>query len=216
MQQPTGDGADRDGVVRYPDREGVGVAYIDALVEQNFLSQTASRDDSNLCFVRDWVTKETENGQLFLDEVLRLYIDIRKGRVISDAPLSPEQTRLKLSGLVIVTRERTLRVRNRIYSVVFPVEWAIGLITEKKSTEKAWFDVWGLLIMLFSSATLLIWTIASRSMSNKPRLFFFFFSAIGCAVSTLWIIATVRSIFRRRKSLKEKELKTILMKKECR
>ncbi len=110
-----------DGVSQYPDREGGGKAQdVDSLIEHTLLSQTASREDSNLNFVRDWLKGNKKLGV----KVFKLYRRIRRGKPIADAPRSPVQNHLKLSGLVSLRPDKTLHVRNRVYERIFTDQWA--------------------------------------------------------------------------------------------
>ncbi len=108
--------------VQHRDRQGADGADqdVDLLVEQSLLSQTASRVDSNLNFVRDWLKGDKKLGL----KVFKLYRRIRRGQPVADAPLSPVQNHLKLSGVVALRPDRMLRVRNRVYEHVFTAEWA--------------------------------------------------------------------------------------------
>ena len=56
--------------------------------------------------------------------MFKLYRRIRRGQPVADAPLSPVQNHLKLSGVVALHPDRMLRARNRIYERVFIAEWA--------------------------------------------------------------------------------------------
>jgi DNA-binding beta-propeller fold protein YncE len=116
------------GAMQHPDREEGAHADIDALVEQSFLSQTASRDDSNLNFVRDWMKGDKKLGV----KVFKLYRSVRRGKRVTDAPRSPIQNHLKLSGVVTLRPDRTLQVRNRVYERVFTDQWA------RKATPVDW------------------------------------------------------------------------------
>ena len=128
MQNPVSNRAsDEAAPVLNRDNNGA-VADVDALVEQNFLSQTASRDDSNLNFVRDWMKGDKKLGV----KVFKLYRSIRRGKSVADAPRSPVQNHLKLSGVVTLQPDKTLRVRNRVYEQVFTDQWA------KKATPVDW------------------------------------------------------------------------------
>ena len=116
------------GAMQSPNGEAGASANVDSLVEQNFLSQTASRDDSNLNFVRDWMKGDKKLGV----KVFKLYRNVRRGKPITDAPRSPVQNHLKLSGVVTLRPDKTLCIRNRIYEQVFTDQWA------KKATPVDW------------------------------------------------------------------------------
>lgn len=97
---------------------------VDNLVEQMFLYSKSTNEDYNLRFVREWITG---NRKLYR-QVLKLYENIlyrelRGGNPISDQPLAPVYSHLKLSGLVSVCDDGTLSVRNRIYKEVFNINW---------------------------------------------------------------------------------------------
>jgi WD40 repeat protein len=95
-------------------------AGIDALVERHLLSPQASREDSNLNFVRDRVTKNAR----WAPAMLKLYRRIRRGEKVIDDTRSPVYTGLKLAGLVTPRTDRSLRVRNRVYEHIFTDGWA--------------------------------------------------------------------------------------------
>jgi TPR repeat protein/WD40 repeat protein len=92
---------------------------VQKVVRKLFLEE-GSFQDSNLQFVRDMLTKRA--GALS-PEVLRLYIDIWRGKRVTDEDLGLAKSHLKLSGLV-VGRNGRLEVRNRIYHSVFQPKWA--------------------------------------------------------------------------------------------
>ncbi|WJW70306.1 AAA-like domain-containing protein (plasmid) [Candidatus Chlorohelix allophototropha] len=93
-------------------------AKIDELVTNTFFGEK-SEQDNNLQFVRDMLTRRSENAE----EVLLTYREIRQERkVVLDQEQSLSKTQLKLSGLV--KREgRALKVRNSIYRTVFDERW---------------------------------------------------------------------------------------------
>lgn len=91
---------------------------VDALVERSFLTEEASRKESNLQFVRDRVRASPDTRQM-----LRLYRQVWQGKEIPDEERSVVKSRLKLYGLVKATPRGTLVVRNRIYKQVFDLEW---------------------------------------------------------------------------------------------
>ncbi|HKQ75601.1 MAG TPA: AAA-like domain-containing protein, partial [Blastocatellia bacterium] len=133
---------------------------VDSLVEQSLLSQTASREDSNLNFVRDWLKGNKKLGL----KVFKLYRRIRQGKPVADAPLSPVQNHLKLSGVVSLRPEHTLRVRNRVYERVFTSEWA----------KKAMPVDWNRRVAVTSTALLLLsvglWYTAWKPLENVTPL----------------------------------------------
>jgi hypothetical protein len=91
---------------------------IDFLVEDLFLSEKA-RTESNLRSIRDRALGIPDSGR-----TLRLYRQVLRGRQIIAQERSVEQNELKLTGLVGVTPDGYLRIRNRIYRRVFDQKWA--------------------------------------------------------------------------------------------
>ncbi len=91
-------------------------AEVDRVVESTF-SGDMSKQDNNLQFVRDMLTKRAPDK----DEVLTTYKEILT-RPVPDEEQSLIKSHLKLSG--VVRREGgTLRLRNRIYQTVFDKTW---------------------------------------------------------------------------------------------
>ncbi len=102
-------------------REGAAAeAIVDPLVEDLFLSSRAQREETNLRYTRARLAAKGASGR----EILRLYQRVRGGRIIADEPTSPLFAQLKLSGIVKVSGDANLAVRNRIYELVFTSEWA--------------------------------------------------------------------------------------------
>jgi hypothetical protein len=112
----------RDTTVTY-----INEGYIDAAVEEIFLSEKASREDSNLNYIRNWLTDDNKISR----EILETYISILQGEKITDVPLSNVQNKLKLSGIITLRSDRTLRIRNSIYVRVFTGEWGLLGISAK-------------------------------------------------------------------------------------
>jgi WD40 repeat protein/subtilisin-like proprotein convertase family protein len=83
-------------------------------------------------FARNVITSETSMGHVLdgLDRAgklarpaLRLYRRIRRGRRLKYEPGNPQHELLRVCGLVTVTAERKLVVRNRIFAEVFTHHW---------------------------------------------------------------------------------------------
>lgn len=93
-------------------------AAVDAVARQTFLG-SQSDQDNNLQFVRDMLIKHTPD----VVATLTTYEEIWRDRwPVRDDEQSAIKTHLKLSG--IVRREQgVLRVRNRIYHMVFDHHW---------------------------------------------------------------------------------------------
>lgn len=93
-------------------------AEVGELIANTFFGEK-SEQDNNLQFVRDMLTRRTDNHE----EVLTIYREIRANkRAITDEEQSLIKTHLKLSG--VVKRESArLKVRNAIYNTVFDEKW---------------------------------------------------------------------------------------------
>lgn len=91
---------------------------VDRIVENTFLGR-ASKDDSNLSFVRDMLTKRAPDRGGVLTTYRKIY---RERRPVFDEERSEIKTHLKLSG-VVYNDDGLLRVRNRIYRMVFDEQW---------------------------------------------------------------------------------------------
>ncbi|MDZ8140474.1 MAG: CHASE2 domain-containing protein [Nostoc sp. DedQUE04] len=91
---------------------------IEHVVSSTFFG-AMSKQDNNLQFVRDMLTKRSPD----IFRVLFTYGEIRRGkRIIFDKEQSLIQSHLKLSGVVCSENAR-LRVRNMIYKKVFDERW---------------------------------------------------------------------------------------------
>ncbi len=120
-------------------------ADVDRLVEEHFLSQEASREEPNLNFVRDRLTKDKESL-----EILTIYEHITQGHVVKDNPLSAVHSALKLSGLVVADENLQLRVRNRIYEHVFTESWTKKIYRELYDDLSAYKELSSDLLALIS------------------------------------------------------------------
>jgi WD40 repeat protein len=96
-------------------------AAVDDLVTRLFFGE-ASRHDSNLNFVADMLTRKAED-RFKSDVVVTRYGKIRSGATVPDEEADPVDAWMKLSG-VVIARAGSLRVRNRIYELVFTEKWA--------------------------------------------------------------------------------------------
>lgn len=90
---------------------------IDQLVKRLFLSDEAHKE-SNLQYVDDRIRANRDREKL-----LRVYRQVLSGKSILDEERDPVKSQLKLSGLLKVTPQGTLAVRNRIYEAAFNREW---------------------------------------------------------------------------------------------
>lgn len=91
---------------------------VDKLVERLFFSEVARRKEPNLQFIRDYIQKKKEDG-----EMLRLYGKIYAGQRVQDDEKSAVKSELKLAGLVKTNAKGDLVVRNLIYARVFDAAW---------------------------------------------------------------------------------------------
>jgi hypothetical protein len=91
---------------------------VDETIKRLFFSEQGRNQDFNLQFVRDRILESGDSVAL-----LEMYSRIRRGETIIDDELDPVRVALKLSGLVLATDGRILKVRNRIYDRVFDDIW---------------------------------------------------------------------------------------------
>ena len=89
-----------------------------SLVMQLFLGDKA-RTETNLRSIRD---RMSENP--YAAKMLPIYKRILAGKQVEAEERSIEQNELKLAGLVKVSSQGFLQVRNRIYASVFDASWA--------------------------------------------------------------------------------------------
>jgi muramidase (phage lysozyme) len=93
-------------------------AEVEWVVKHTFFGQE-SKNDTNLLFVRDMLTRRSPNQS----EILIVYRDIlRDKQKILDEEQSVFKSHLKLSGIV-VSENGYLKVRNPIYKEVFNKRW---------------------------------------------------------------------------------------------
>ncbi len=91
--------------------------YVSQTVTRLFLKEEA-RKESNLRAIRDRIEWSPHRTRL-----LQIYKNILGGRPVLDEERSPAKNELKLTGLVRASDDGRLVVRNRIYSLVFDLEW---------------------------------------------------------------------------------------------
>lgn len=92
---------------------------VDPQAEELFLTSRAQREETNLKYARARLEKPGPEGR----RLLQLYRRVREGKPVPDQPTSPFFAQLKLAGVVKVTDEGRLAVRNRVYELVFTPEW---------------------------------------------------------------------------------------------
>ncbi len=94
-------------------------AEVDRVVNNTFFG-AMSKQDNNLQFVRDMLTKRAPD----LFAVLTTYSEIRRGkRIVLDEEQSLVKSHLKLSGIIVRREHASLCVRNLIYRKVFDDRW---------------------------------------------------------------------------------------------
>jgi hypothetical protein len=98
--------------------ERKNAAAIDREVESYF-SEEHINQDSHFTFIRDYLLE----GTVPANKALLLYLKVMKGKAIREDKKSPEQTRLRLAG-VITSKRGKLASRNPIYSHIFSQTWA--------------------------------------------------------------------------------------------
>mgnify|MGYP003963830081 FL=1 len=87
------------------------------LVKNLFLGDQA-RTETNLRSIRD-----RASGNPYAAKMLRIYNKVLKGKEVASEERSIEQNELKLTGLVRVSSQGNLLVRNRIYARTFDLDW---------------------------------------------------------------------------------------------
>lgn len=92
--------------------------WIDQLCQELFLSARAREADDNLVFVRERLLRTDQD----LCSLLELYEKVLAGENVPAHDLDPLIDELRLAGLVRA-RDRSLAVRNRIYTHVFDASW---------------------------------------------------------------------------------------------
>ena len=93
---------------------------VDRLVAARFFARNAITSETSMSRVLDGLDRA---GRL-ARPALRWYRRIRRGRRPRYEPGNPEHELLRVCGLVTLTKDRRLVVRNRIYAEVFTHRWA--------------------------------------------------------------------------------------------
>ncbi|MDF5733276.1 MAG: AAA-like domain-containing protein [Rhizonema sp. PD38] len=105
-------------IISEQDKDSWSSTDVKLLVGSTFFG-VMSKQDNNLQFVRDMLTKRAPNH----DQVLSVYRQIRLGRrSVFDEEQSIIKSHLKLSG-VVRREDNVLQLRNRIYGQVFDRKW---------------------------------------------------------------------------------------------
>lgn len=93
---------------------------VDDLVEARFLRRNVVTTETSMSRVLDVLDRAGKLAR----PALRLYRRIHRGKRPKYHPENPEHELLRVCGLVNITSERRLVVRNRIYAEVFSHRWA--------------------------------------------------------------------------------------------
>jgi hypothetical protein len=115
-----------DLVAKAGEKRATSEQTVDQLVQQHFLTPDTLRTEYNLLFVHDRILRDKRKAEL-----LRLYQRILRDKRVTDDPLSPIHTTLKLSGLVVARDGVILTIRNRIYERVFSGDWVKNNATKR-------------------------------------------------------------------------------------
>ncbi|MEH2083048.1 MAG: CHASE2 domain-containing protein [Nostoc sp.] len=101
------------------DKNNWSQAEVERVVNSTFFG-AMSKQDNNLQFVRDMLTKRAPD----VFAVLTTYSEIRRGkRIVLDEEQSLVKSHLKLSGIIVRREHASLCVRNLIYRKVFDERW---------------------------------------------------------------------------------------------
>lgn len=93
---------------------------IDRLAVHQLAGRAALSSEPLMSHIHRAVTRDRKNQ----DALLTLYGQVRKGLKIAFDPESVLQRRLQAIGLIVVDADENLKVRNRIYEMVFTARWA--------------------------------------------------------------------------------------------
>ena len=134
---------------------------VEAVVHATFFGEQ-SEQDSNLLFIRDWLTGRSHDPLA----VLSVYRNVRLGRrAVRDEEQSVVKSHLKLSG-VVLRENGVLLVRNPIYETVFDRQWikAHWPVSRLRRIPPA---IWGLIVALVVVVGLLAWGLKVQQDSKQ-------------------------------------------------
>jgi hypothetical protein len=106
---------------------------IDIVVKHLFVSDEA-RKESNLQYINDRVRESRDREKL-----LRLYCQVLSAKSVVDEQRDSVKSQLKLIGLLKVTPQGTLVIRNRIYEAVFNAQWVKANLPKLTATRVTLF-----------------------------------------------------------------------------
>ncbi len=116
---------------------------VDELVQTLFFSERSLVEESNLQFI-----KGRMSGSPQKDALLKLYAKILQGKPVTNDERSELQTELKLYGLVKVSVDGRLVIRNRIYAQTFNQGW---IRQQRQSRQKQLMLLLAVLLILITS-----------------------------------------------------------------
>ncbi|MEH2330553.1 MAG: AAA-like domain-containing protein [Nostoc sp.] len=113
--------------------------WVEELVREGIIENWETQDEpEHLKTIRDRILR---SGEQWTGRLLGLYQQIlQQGEIVADD--SPEETQLRLTGLV-VKREGKLQIYNRIYAEVFKQEWCDKILANLRpysDTFNAWVE----------------------------------------------------------------------------
>lgn len=114
----------------HADGKSMSKNAVDALVESIFISDQA-RTETNLRAIRDRIQNSP-----YLMEMLGVYKRVLAGKRIAAEERSIAQNELKLTGLLRVSPQGILQVRNQIYARIFDLNWAKNSIPASVSNRR--------------------------------------------------------------------------------
>ncbi|MCB1845331.1 MAG: AAA-like domain-containing protein, partial [Halioglobus sp.] len=94
--------------------------HVDRIVYQQLAGRAALHNEPHM----NHIHRQIVNDHRDFEALLNLYGRLRKGLEVAYEPASRQQRKLLAAGLVIVTDEGGLAVRNRLYKAVFTARWA--------------------------------------------------------------------------------------------
>jgi hypothetical protein len=131
-----------------------------AVVERLFFNEEARRE-SNLRAIRDRIESSPQR-----EAALNIYRQVLAGKSVPDESRSSPKNELKISGLVAVGPNNTLRVKNAIYARVFDLRWVAEQIPKSRARQVAFgAAILAVLAILIAAAAL-------YNQSRQPALVF--------------------------------------------
>lgn len=123
------------------------------------------RQDNNLQFVRDMLTKRAPDIQ----RVLKTYKDVRSGKKVTDDERSIPKAHLKISG-VVRRADKHLQTRNRIYERAFDLAW-VKENTPPTTTRRLVLALSVVTVLALMVAGYFVWQESQRTDSERANRF---------------------------------------------